>query len=109
MIGFIGIDRGLKLLKKGHVVAFFIALFSVIGAGIPTAPLLSLIFKALIIKGFVIVTHLRFIEASLFTLLLLACKVRALTQFFRLMRPELAKFFKSEPKRFIVSPVEDTP
>ncbi len=109
MIGFFGIDRGLELIKQGRVVAFLIAFLSVTGAALPSAPELNILSRSLIIKGPAVVTHPRFIELSLLTLLLLACKCRALTQFFRPMRPDLVRLFKPRTTRFVISSVENTP
>lgn len=107
MIGFMGIDRGMELIKQGRVSAFLIAAITVTGANILVATLLAALAKAIAVKGLVVVTHPHFQGYSLLALVLLACKYRAVIQYFRLMRPDLARLLRPSTEHFTVPTAEN--
>ncbi len=107
MIGFMVVDRGLELIKQGHIRAFLIAAITVTGANIPVAALLAALAKVIAVKGLVVVTHLHFQGYSLLALVLLACKYRAVIQYFHLMRPDLARLLRPSTERFTVPTAEN--
>lgn len=109
MIGFIVIDRGLELIKQGRVGAFLIAAITVIGASIPVVGLLAALARAIAVKGLPVTTHPRFLKFSVLAVVLLACKCRTVVQYFRLMRPDLARLLRPSTQRFTVPTAENNP
>lgn len=109
MFGFIGIDKGFELLKQQRTAAFFVAFFALMGASIPVAALLLALGKAFAVKGLIVATHPRFLGFSAFALFLIACKIRAVRQYFRLMRPDMARLLHSSTSRFAIPSAEHAP
>lgn len=79
-----------------------------LGAGIPVAALLLVLGKALAVKGLLVITHPRFFGFSALAIFLIACKIRVVRQYFRLMRPDMARLLHADTSRFTIASAEHT-